>query len=464
MPAQSTDKNALERFLSLFSDVRSKEGVTTLLLTLNIFLLLTAHYLNKVVREPLILGMEGGAELKSYTTGGQAILLLFIVPAYGWLASRVTRIRLITIVTAIFVAFLVGFYVLGQAGAPIGIPFYLYQGIFSVMVIAQFWSYANDLFSTEEGERLFPIVAFGGTAGAVAGSFLAKVLVEPLGVLQLLLVGAGILVLFAVIAHVINVRERDRRHAEREEGDEAREAALSKEGGFQLLWRNKYLGAIAMLVLVYTLVNTNGEYIVSRLAENNAKAAVAAVHNPGGEALTDAQLEEHGSEIGAHIGEFFGGFYLYVNILTAFLQLFVVSRVLKYAGVRWALMVLPVIALGSSGLIAVMPVLAVVKWAKIVENSVDYSLQNTTRQALFLPTSREAKYKAKAAIDTFFVRLADILSAGVVAAGTALAIGIRGFAIANLVLLAGVVLLALLIGRHYKRAAADKEAEEALTA
>ena len=105
---------------------------------------------------------------------------------------------------------------------------------------------------------------------------------------------------------------------------------------------------------------------------------------------------------------FSGSIIATVNLVGFLLQLFVTSRVIRFMGVRGALFVLPVLALINYSIIAVAPILAVVRIGKILENSTDYSIQNTLRQALFLPTSREAKYKAKAAIDTFFTRAGDV--------------------------------------------------------
>src|SRR5205814_7961529 len=122
------------------------------------------------------------------------------------------------------------------------------------------------------------------------------------------------------------------------------------------------------------------------------------------------------------------------DLLGAALQMFAVSRILKYFGIGAALFVLPVIALGSYTVLALAPILSYIRLAKIAENSTDYSIQNTARHALFLNTSREAKYKAQTAIDNFFWRMGDAFSAVLVFAGTQLAFGIRGFAIANIVL------------------------------
>src|SRR4026209_2098944 len=106
----------VDRFLSLFANVKPGEGGTALLLMANVFTVLTAYYIIKPVREALILG-EAGAEVKSYASAGQAALFLLIIPLYGMLASRVNRVWLINGVTAFFVSNLIVFFVLGKAGA-----------------------------------------------------------------------------------------------------------------------------------------------------------------------------------------------------------------------------------------------------------------------------------------------------------------------------------------------------------
>ena len=147
-PITAAKKSALERVLSIFTKVKAGEGVSALLLALNVFLLLGSYYLLKTVREPLIL-TEAGAEIKSYAAAGQALLLLFVIPAYGAIAGRVNRVRLITWVTLFFVSNLAIFYVLGQAGLHVGVAFFLWIGIFNVLVVAQFWAFANDVFTEE---------------------------------------------------------------------------------------------------------------------------------------------------------------------------------------------------------------------------------------------------------------------------------------------------------------------------
>ncbi|HZA36395.1 MAG TPA: Npt1/Npt2 family nucleotide transporter, partial [Vicinamibacterales bacterium] len=182
----------LERLLNLFTVVRPGEAKTALLLALNVFLILMAYYILKTVREALILG-EGTAELKSYLSAGQVMVLALLVPLYGRLVARFPRMTLINVVTIFFIGCPLVFYVLGQMGVPLGIIYFVWIGVFSLMIVAQFWSFANDVYSKEEGERLLVIVGLGASLGAVAGARVADRLIEPFGVLQLMLVGAAVL-------------------------------------------------------------------------------------------------------------------------------------------------------------------------------------------------------------------------------------------------------------------------------
>jgi AAA family ATP:ADP antiporter len=440
-------RGPLERVLAPFADVRGGEAVSALLLMLNVFLLLTAYYVIKTVREPLILA-GGGAEVKSYAAAGQTVLLLILIPLYGAFASRVNRGRLITWVTLFFISNLVVFYLLAQAGVRgLGVPFFLWAGIFNLMVIAQFWSFANDVYSPEQGKRLFAIVAAGQTLGAILGAGLAERLIEPLGVYALMLVAAGLLVGSIVLTLAVNAREK-RTLAARPGLAAQADQPLGREGGFKLVLSHRYLLLIGLLMVAVNFVNTNGEYILGKTVAATADQLVAA----GAAGAESPDFKE------TYIGRFYGNFFFWVNVVTAIVQLFVVSRVIKWFGVRAALFVLPVIAFAGYGILATVPALAAVRLIKIFENATDYSLQNTARQALFLPTSREAKYKAKQAIDTLFWRAGDLLSTALVFVGSLLAFQTRHFAMANLVLVAAWLVVVLVLSREHRRASSEAEA------
>lgn len=454
----------LDRGLGLFAEVRAGEGANALLLALNIFLLLGAYYIMKPVREALILSSPLGAELKSYMSAGQALLLVGYVPLYARLASRLGRRRLLSSVTLFFAACIGVFYLLGRAGLPIGVPFFLWIGIFSVSLVAQFWSFANDLYLPEQGKRLFAIVQFGGSAGAVLGATLVGRLIAPIGIYASLLVAGG--VLLASLAVTLLVDRRAERPAA---GDvPAAAAPLPKGGAYRLLFGNRYLLAIACLVLLLNWVNSTGEFILGRVVGEaaTASAAAAGLALPPAPDAGDAAAQtdwaaakeaaqEHRRRF---IGKFYADFFSVVNAAGLLVQLLLVSRILKVLGVRVGLLILPTIALVGYALAAFLPLLAYLRWAKTAENATDYSLMNTLRGVLFLPTTREEKYKAKQAIDTLFMRAGDTLSALLVFVGlNLLGLGTRGFALVNLALVGLWFLLALRIGRGYAQLSAGGE-------
>ncbi len=449
------ERSLLDRILNVFTDVRPGEGVTAVLLMLNIFLLLAGYYLLKTIREPLILAAPGGgAEVKSYAAAAIAGILIVIVPLYSALASRVSRVRLINFVTLFFILCLFAFFGLNRAGVPIGVAFFIWVGIFNLMVVAQLWAFANDVYTVEQGKRLFAVVGIGASLGAIAGAFVTGKLVKLYGPYPFMLGAAMLLVICMVLTNIVNAREKRARGREpRTPGVEesaaggpaadssAAEDRVRGRSGFALVISDGYLLLIAALMLLSNLVNTTGEYILGKTVVTLYTAAHGAASAGG---LNEKKV----------IGEFYGNFFTVVNVISGAVQALLVSRVLKYFGVRIALLVLPVVALLGYGSMAFFPILSFIRTAKLAENSIDYSLQNTTRHALYLPTSREAKYKAKQANDTFFVRFGDVISAGIVFAGTTwFAFAPKHFAVVNIVLIGVWLAVAIVLGRRFNRLA-----------
>jgi AAA family ATP:ADP antiporter len=434
------NKGPIDRFLGLFADVRAGEGTTALLLMLNIFLILAGYYLLKTIREPLILASPGGAEAKSYSAAAIAGLLMVLVPAYSALASRVSRVKLINGVTLFFIVCLLAFFGVHRAGYDIGIPFFIWVGIFNLMVIAQLWAFANDVYTVDQGKRLFAIVGVGASLGAITGSFFTGKLVSVYGPYPFMIGAAILLVVCMAITNLIDLRERssDKDAPGVTEGDLQAAEPVKGRSGFALVFADRYLLLIALLMLVYNLVNTTGEYILGKTVVSQ----FAASHPAALGGMDEKKV----------IGEFYGNYFTWVNVVSALIQAFLVSRILKYFGVRVALLVLPVVALGGYLTMAFLPLLNLIRGGKIAENSLDYSVQSTTKNALYLPTSREAKYKAKQANDTFFVRFGDVLSAGLVFAGTTwLHFAPRQFALANVALIVVWVALAVAIGKRFTK-------------
>jgi len=451
MDSQDRSPGFLYTFLKLFTKVHPGEAGTLLLLTLGGFLVLGAYYIVKPVREGLILGGTS-AEFKSYLSAAAVILLIFVVKAFGRIASKVPRQKLITWVTLFFISNLVIFYLLSftDISKPVyGTAFFIWIAIFNVMVVAQFWAFANDIYSAEEGKRLFPLVAFGATFGAFAGSKASGWLVAPIGRFQLMLVSAGVLFISILIIWIVHRREVNKPQSvkaieqpKEAESKEEKEKPLGKEGGFKLVFKKRYLLYLAIFILLLNFINTNGEYILGHVARSTAEQAIAA-GTAGGLVLDD------------YITKFYADFFSLVNLLTWFIQLFLVSRIFKWFGIRRAIFFLPFISLGGYMFVALGASLIVVRITKTLENSTDYSLMNTTRHSLFLVTSREEKYKAKAAIDTFFHRGGDVLSGILVLMGTTvLALSVEGFAIFNVFFALLWIFFGVLVAREHKRISA----------
>jgi AAA family ATP:ADP antiporter len=341
-------------------------------------------------------------------------------------------------VTLFFIINIELFWLGAKLGVPyLGVAFFIWVGIFNNAVIAQFWSYGNDLFSTETGERLFPVIAIGATLGSPFGSGLAE---------RLFTMGVGAYTMLHITAVILLISMGLYWLVERRVGASRQQAARTAklkagEGGFKLLAGRSYLQLICVLLILLNLVNTTGQYVLDRyvLAEAASRAA------------TDPAFNKE-----AFLGAFYGGFMFWVNILTVVLQALLVSRIVKYLGLAGALLALPIVALGSYSMVLAGATLGVLRLAKTVENATDYSIMNTARQMLWLPTSREEKYKAKQAADTFIVRVGDLLSAGLVYVGTTvLGFASVDFSLVNVfvcVLWLGVGVLLL---KQYRRLAAQ---------
>jgi ATP:ADP antiporter, AAA family len=433
----------MTRFLRIFADVREGESRNALLLALNIFLILTAYYVLKPVREALIL-KEGSAELKSYLSAGQVVLLALIIPLYGRLVSQVSRRRLINIVSAFFALCLLVFYALGRLGFHLSIPFFVWIGIFNMMIVAQFWGFANDICSKDEGERLFPIVGFGASIGAVFGARLAGRLIAPFGVYELMLLGGALLILQAIITNLVD-RDVQKKRPQNQTKKETVPVPDPGANTFRLVLSRPYLLAMGLMLMGTNWVNSLGEYILGHAIRAAAKTSVAA-GTAGG--LSVEQV----------IGQAYASYFSWTNIIGLVLQLFIVSRLVKYLGVPVCVAILPCISLVSYNVLAFAPVMTVMLAAKISENSTDYSLNNTVRNMLFLPCSREEKYSAKQVIDSFFVRVGDVMSAVMVFVGTTwLGLSARGFAVVNVILVVAWLCLAISVGRKYRSVTAAQK-------
>lgn len=438
------------KILRLFTVIYPGEALTAFLLTFYGFILFLAYYIIKPVRDALMLD-KWPAETKSYLSAAIAILLIFVVKIFSSIASRFPRQKLISWVTLFFISNLGVFYILhimGVGPGTMGIIFFIWAGIFNLIIVAQFWGFANDLYTEDEGKRLFPLIAFGATFGGFVGGKITKWLVAPLGTFQLMLISGGFLGICILLTWIIHKREvkRAEKKVIKVSQEKEHEKPLEKGGAFRLVFKSQYLLYIALFVLLLNFVNTNGVYMLDTIAKS---AAVKAVETGAIEGLTQGQF----------LTSFFAGFYNIMNLFAMFIQLFFVSRIFKWFGVRVAIFFLPVLALGGYFFITFGAYLLLVKWVKALENGMDYSLMNTTRHSLFLITSREEKYKAQAVTKTFFHRSGDVLSALLIFLGTTyLAFKVENFAMVNVVLVSIWIILGILIFRTHKKLSANRTA------
>jgi len=438
----SPDKGWLERCLSPIADVRRGEAASALLMTLTMFTLLGGYYLIKTAREIFIL-TEGGAAVKSYASAGQALMLLVLVPAYSAFASRVNRMQLVQWVTLFFGANLLLFLLALGAGMRIGVTYFLWLGIFNVMVIAQFWAFAADLFTEEQGKRLFPLIGVGSSLGAWVGSVRAGQLMD-VGPWRLLAGGAGCLVacvVFARIADRLTVRAAPARSGG------ADQKLSGSKSAFKMVLTDRYLLLIAALVILLNVVNTSGEYLFSRYIVSTAETMY------GAGTQSEAARQQF-------VGETYSSYFSAISLIGFLLQLFVVSRVFKFLGVGRSLFVHPIIALVSYVMMVKAPSFEAIRILKIADNSVAYSLSNTTMQALWLPTSREVKYNAKQVVDSFCARAGDVLQAGIVYSGQLADLSISGFAALNVVFACGWLAVAFGLREKLQRMAHGAGAAE----
>ena len=433
----------LERGLQVLATVRPGEGRGIVLMVAQVFLLLLAYYLIRPLREALILA-EGTSVVRSYAVGAVAVTLIFLIPLYkllfDHLDGRGSKSTVLRWVMAFFIANLLVFCALGAAGVPIGVPFFVWVGVFSVMLLAQFWAFAADLLNLRSGQRLFAIIAVGAALGAWCGSRLSGWLIAAIGPFPMMLAAAALLMAALGLSLFV---ERSIPADARAPEDAPRPLAAPRGLGelrssFDVVLRNRYLLLIAVFVALINWINSTGGFILASFVEDYAVQQVAS-----GDVDAEREL----------IGRFYGDYFAWITLVQLFLQLFVVSRVFKYFGVRVALVMLPLVMVANYGLMAWMPVFALVRVTMIAENGMNYSLHGTSCHSLFLPLTREQKYVGKTTIDTFFWRFGDLLHAMTIFVGVQwLQLEIGLIMLFNLTLALVALSVSLLIGQHHSRA------------
>ena len=265
-----------ERFLRLFTEVKPGEGTTALLMFANVFLILLAYYFIKPLREGWIAVSDvqglSKMEVKAYSSFLQSIILLFVVGWYAQLAEKWDRVTLFTRATLFCISNMIIFWFLQpnffiEGFSLMGVVYYLWVGMFSVFVVAQFWTFAADIYTNERGKRMLPFIAIGATSGAAFGSWVVNVLVGS-GIMPteaLLLVAIVPLIVSIFIVRIVAQRQAAHAKDDVENAPET-EAVVSEKasiwGGAKLVLLSKFLLLAALVTMLTNWVNTNGENLL----------------------------------------------------------------------------------------------------------------------------------------------------------------------------------------------------------
>lgn len=370
-------------------EMRSGEGLAALLLFAVFFLLIAFQYTTKSVRQSTFINSLGAAKLPWVY-----LLIAFssypLLRLYARFADRMRRHTLIAATCTITAVSLVLFWWLLQFSWPwVAFVFYVWISITTVLLVSQFWSYSNHVFDPRQAKRLFGFVGAGGLLGGIAGGQVARIVTQSVGTRYSLLVSA--IALLAVVALLAIVHRKSKPQEEALAGASGLGRMDEARGGFELIRRSRHLQWITAImiltVMVAQIVDLQFSWAVERATTN---------------------LDQRTA--------FFGNFYSITGILAFLFQLVLTARIHRRLGVGFAMRVLPVtMALGTLAFLVAAGFPELLLYAALAlktgENGIRYSLDQATRELLFLPVPSRARLKAKAFIDVFVQRGAKGLAA-----------------------------------------------------
>ena len=430
---------AFERGLSWAVPATRQERAAALWSFGYFFALLAGYYVLRPLRDQM--GIAGGVRNLPWLFTATFVTLIVVQPLYGALVAKLPRARFIPLVYHFFVANLVLFWLLLTLGvAPVIVArvFFVWVSVFSLFAVAVFWSFMADLFTAEQGKRLFGFIGAGGTAGGLLGPLITIQLSKPLGSINLL-VAAAVLLEIAVFC----VYRLERAATVHVGTDGELQAAPQRIGGsafaaFLDFVRSPYLLGVGLWVSLLSFCATIVYF-------EQANIVSAAIHD------RDAQTR------------IFASIDLAVNLLSLATQIFVTGQVLKRFGTGVAAGALPAVYVLGFAALFLAPTLAVVIALQIVQRWMNFAIANPARQVFFTVLGREEKYKAKNLIDVVVYRGSDALYGWVFDGLQALGLKLGAIALVAWPVAAGWLVLSMVLGRvqEHRAALIDGEAAKA---
>ena len=377
--------------------IRAGEGRKVGLTFLYFFLIITAYYVIKPVSRSLALG-DLGSRLLPFGDLISAILMGPMVALFAYLVDRVDKRRLVTGAFWTAAGSLIVFWkLLSWPNKWLAAAFYVWVAIFSVLAVTLFWLVANDLFHPREAKRLFGFIGSGGMLGGVVGSQMARFGAKIIGTEQLLLVSSLILlgswlVVESLWGLAVVSSGTPKREPAAEKGAHEPPKLSNLASMMRTLRESRYLLLLVGLVGVAKFLSTLIDY----------------QFNPF--------LEQHFLDLDARTA-FIGQYNTWINVAAFFVQFFFTSWVLRRLGLLTALLALPIGLLGGfMGLLAA-PGFWMAGSLELYDRAMNYSLQQTSKEVLYLPIDRSVRYKLKPFIDMVVFRFGKGLAAvvGIVA-------------------------------------------------
>jgi AAA family ATP:ADP antiporter len=415
------------RLLRKAVDVKPDEVRALVIGFIYYFFILSSYYIIRPIRDDM--GVAGGVENLPWMFTGTLIAMLIANALFAALVAKFSRRRFIPIAYRFFIANLLIFFVLLTAVSKenqiwVGRSFYIWTSVFNLFVVSVFWAFMADVFSTDQGKRLFGFLSVGGTLGGIVGAAVTVTLVQRIGPIYLLLISAVLLELSAQCVRLFPTAFKGSRASVRKESKAAEEAPIG--GG---IWsgiihdlRSPYLLGICAYMLLYAITST---FLYFQQADLAAKA------------FTDRAART----------SFFAQIDLLVNVLTIFVQAFLTGRLLKWLGVGMTLALLPALSvIGFAGM-GMAPTLSLLVIFLTLRRAGNFAIARPAREVLFTVVSREDKYKAKSFIDTFIYRAGDQIGAWSFPAMGLLGLGLTGISFVAAPLAALWLLISLWLGR-----------------